>query len=474
MKRIVFLIIASLLVLGLVLPGCAGDGNGNGEPFDEYIKFAIVGPTDYIQGEHMMWGAEIARDEINDAGGIDVDGDAYGVELIEVDSDEIDNPAEAGDKVRHAITVLGADFVIGGFRTEAVWDMLEAAVESEKIMFIQSAATTALIEDTVVADYDTYKYIFRSGVPNDNFLVNNCIGMLAMVGSVIEAELEAAEAAVTKPRVAIFAEELSWADNPVALFQYVVVPALGWTHTYTARVPDDASAEVVATHLAAIEEAETHIIFTIVSGPVGLTYGTQMGVLGVPAISVGINVEAQDPGYWSNTNGGGAYHITLGFLAPNIRQTDLTGPFITAFADHTGGEFPIYTAASYDTLYGLKQAIEAVGGYDEDYTNDLIEWFEDPANARTTSVGTADFYPEGLASPYNRHDLYYSCDRVSGLGVQWLDGDIVGVWPKAEYGTLFNSHVYYGPTCWAGFEFDGTENFDFNADWLTEWQGYVG
>jgi len=474
MKRIVFLIIASLLVVGLVLSGCNGDGDGNGEEpaFDEYIKFAIVGPTDYIQGEHMMWGAEVARDEINDAGGIDVDGDAYGVELIEVDSDEIDNPAEAGDKVRHAITVLGADFVIGGFRTEAVWDMIEAAVESEKIMFIQSAATTDLIEDTVVADYDTYKYIFRSGVPNDNFLVNNCIGMLAMVGSVIEAELEAAEAAVTKPRVAIFAEELSWADNPVALFQYVVVPTLGWTHTYTARVPDDASAEVVATHLAAIEEAETHIIFTIVSGPVGLTYGTQMGVLGVPAMSVGINVEAQDPGYWSNTNGGGAYHITLGFLAPNIRQTAVTGPFITAFEAHTGGEFPIYTAASYDTIYGLKKAIEAVGSYTD--TDDLIEWFEDPANARTVTVGTADFYPEGLESPYNRHDLYYSCDRVSGIGVQWLDGDIVGVWPKAEYGQLFNSNVYYGPTCWAGFEFDGTENFDFPADWLTEWEGYVG
>jgi len=101
MKKIAFLIIASLLVIGLVLPGCGdgngnGNGNGNGEPptFDEYIKFAITGPMDYIQGEHMMWGAEVARDEINEAGGIIIDGDAYGVELLEVDTDEIDNPAE--------------------------------------------------------------------------------------------------------------------------------------------------------------------------------------------------------------------------------------------------------------------------------------------------------------------------------------------------------------------------------------------
>jgi len=473
MKRIVFLIIASLLVLGLVLPGCDGDGDGNGGPaFDEYIKFAICGPTDYIQGEHMMWGAQVARDEINEAGGIDVGGDAYGVELIEVDTDEIDSPEGAGDTVRHAITVLGADFVIGGFRTEATWDMIEAAAENEKIMFIQGAATTALIGDTVVADYDTYKYIFRTGVMNDSFLVNNCIGMLTMVGSAIEEELEARGAAVTTPRVAIFAEELSWADNPVQLFRYVVIPALGWTPTYLARVPDDASAEVVATHLAAIEEAETHIIFTIVSGPVGLTYGTQTGVLGVPAISVGINVEAQDPGYWSNTNGGGAYHITLGFLAPNIRQTTLTGPFIDAFAAHTGGEFPVYTAASYDSIYGLKEAIEGVGSFTD--TDDLIAWLEDPANARTTTVGTSDFYPDGLASPYYRHDLYYGCDKVSGIGVQWINGDIVGVWPKAEYGELFNAHVYFGPTCWAGFEFGGTEQFEIFDDWFTVWEGYSG
>jgi branched-chain amino acid transport system substrate-binding protein len=474
MKRIIFLIIASLLVVGLVLSGCNGDGDGNGEPpaFDEYIKFAIVGPTDYIQGEHMMWGAEVARDEINDAGGIDVNGDAYGVELIEVDSDEIDNPAEAGDKVRHAITVLGADFVIGGFRTEAVWDMVEAAVESEKIMFIQSAATTALIEDTVVADYDTYKYIFRSGVPNDNFLMNNNVGMLAMVGSVVEAELVAREATVTTPRVAIFAEELSWADTPVNLFQLLVIPSLGWTHTYTARVPDDASAEVVATHLAAIEEAETHIIFTMMSGPVGLTYGTQMGVLGVPAMTVGINVEAQDPGYWTNTNGGGAYHITLGFLAPNVSQTALTEPFATAFAAHTGGEYPIYTAASYDTLLGLEAAIEGVGSFTD--TDALIEWFEDPANARTVTIGVAEYYAEGLESPYNRHDLVYACDRVTGIGVQWLDEDIAGVWPKAEYGGLLDALALFGPTCWTGFEFDGTEHFEIPDDWVTEWEGYLG
>jgi len=328
-------------------------------------------------------------------------------------------------------------------------------------MFINGAATTGLIEETVVADYNTYKYIFRAIPMNDNFLLNNCIAMLAMVGGGIEA------AAGVTPRVAIFAEELSWADLIVLIFQNSVIPSLGWTHTYTARVPDDASSTVVATHLAAIEEEETHIIITVLSGPVGLTYGTQMGVLGIPAMSVGINVEAQDPSYWINTDGGAAYQITLGFLAPNVRQTALTGPFLTKFQDHTGGEFPIYTASSYDIVLGLKDAIEAVGSFTD--TDALIAWFEDPANARLTTGGYGGYYPEGLESPYNRHDLIYACDGATGIGVQWLDGDIVGVWPKAEYGELANAVSLYGPACWAGFEHDGTEHFQINDVWVTEW-----
>ncbi len=481
MKKIVFLLIASLLVIGLVLPGCAGDGDGNGngeEPaFDEYIQFAICGPMDYIQGENMMYGAEMARDEINDAGGIVIDGDAYGVELLEVDTDEIDNPELAGDTVRHAITVLGADFVIGGFRTEATWDQIEAAAENEKILYICGAATTALILDTVVDDYDTYKYIFRGTPFNDNFLLTNNVLALTMVGNVVQDELEAAGATVTTPRVAVFAEELSWADAMVAYFSSLVVPSMGWTLTYTARVPDDASAEVVATHLAAIEDAETHIIFTILSGPVGLTYGTQMGVLGTPALSVGINVEAQDPDYWTNTSGGAAYHMTMGTWAPNIAQTSATGPFLTGITDYTGGKFPIYTASSYDILLGLQAAIEGAGSFTD--TDDIIAWLEDPANARTISTGVSEVYGPGLESPYNHHDVMYGCDRVTGLFVQWLDGDIVGVWPKAEYGALSDSlygvlPVVFGEPCWTDFEFDGTQHFQIPADFLTAWEGFYG
>lgn len=467
MKRVSFVAISALVLIALlIVPAC-----GTTTPTPK-IKIAIAGPMDYIQGEHMKLGAELARDEINTLT-VDVGGTAHEIELIIVDTDEIDNPADAGAKVEHAITVSGADFVVGGFRTEAVWDMLDAAAFNQTIMFICGSATAALIGDTVVADYDTYKYIFRGTPMNDVFLVNNTLLQLGMIGTYIQGALVAANATVQQPRVAIFAEELTWADPIVDALQYLLIPALGWNLTHVARVPDDATSTVVATHLTTIEAEETHVIVTILSGPVGLTYGSQTGVLGTPAISMGINVEAQDPDYWTNTDGGAAYHITLGTYAPNVEQTAATAPFLTAFEAHSGGSFPIYTAASYDIVYGLKEAIEAVGSFTD--TAAIIAWFENPANARVTATGTVATYPDGLPYPFHRHDLMYGPDWVTGIGVQWIDEHIVGVWPKAEYGALANALCMFAPAIdWEGFEYAGTEAFQVPTWMITAWLAYTG
>ena len=474
MKRVFLVAISMLVLIGLlVVPACGGGGNGNGDPVIPKIKIAIAGPTDYIQGEHMVYGAQMAAEEINAlTNKVNVAGVPHEIELIIVDTDEIANPTEAGEKVEQAISVQGAQFVIGGFRTEAVWDMIEKAVENETIMFICGAATAALLAETVVDDYDTYKYIFRGTPINDVFLVNNSLLMASMVAYTAEQTLLSLNATVTQPRVAIFAESLTWADPIVAGLQ-ALIPGLGYELTHTARVGDTADTLTVGGQLEIIEAAETHVIVTVMSGPVGLTYGAQTGVRETPAISVGINVEAQDPGYWTSTTGGGAYHITLGTYAPNIAQTTETQPFLDAFVDFTDGEFPVYTAASYDIVWGLKEAIEAVGVVAA--TDDIIEWFENPLNARVTATGTTGYYGEGLPSPFLRHDIIYGPDWVTGVGIQWIEGDIVGVWPKAEFGALANAVCLFKPNIdWSAFEHTGTEMFQIPPEMIGVWMTYTG
>src|SRR4029078_9485675 len=49
----------------------------------------------------------------------------------------------------------------------------------------------------------------------------------------------------------------------------------------------------VTAELSAIDRAGAHIVFTMLSGPVGISVGRQMGERGMKAVAWGINVEGQ-------------------------------------------------------------------------------------------------------------------------------------------------------------------------------------
>src|SRR2546428_10430344 len=83
------------------------------------IKIAVIGPMAFAQGENAWAGAEMARDEVNKQGGIAVGGKKLKVELVRVDTNEIQSVSDATNAMERAITREKADFVIGGFRSEA-------------------------------------------------------------------------------------------------------------------------------------------------------------------------------------------------------------------------------------------------------------------------------------------------------------------------------------------------------------------
>ena len=375
MKRIVFLIIASLLVIGLVLPGC-----GEATPAVPTIKFAILGPMDQIQGSHMMMGAEMAADEINASTGKITSGTTkFEAELVEVDTDEIDNPSGAANIVFDALVSDDPHVCVGGFRTEAVSTYIDDIMDAEKLYFIAGAATYSLLSPVGYED-PGYKYVFRGTPFNDVFLVNNCYLMFAMVAKAIQDEMGYTGMVIEHPlypgvyvpywdnyvKVAVVAESLVWAESMRASAQKIIGgygPFFGWEMATDGSHPDgewlvtDTESYVnVQTKLNEIEAAGAQVIFTVMSGPVGLTFGKAMGAVGVPAIAVGINVEAQDPGYWAGTEFdpgefGANYHITMGTWAPGVTQTSTTASFLSNFAAKWGGLFPVYTASSYDMIY---------------------------------------------------------------------------------------------------------------------------
>lgn len=50
------------------------------------LRIGVVGPMAFVQGEHTWYGATLAAEELNRAGGIQVGNQRYRFELVKVDT----------------------------------------------------------------------------------------------------------------------------------------------------------------------------------------------------------------------------------------------------------------------------------------------------------------------------------------------------------------------------------------------------
>ena len=153
------------------------------------IKIAILGPMAFVQGENHWTGAEMARDEINKAGGINVGGKKMQVELVRADTNEIQSVPDATNAVERVITRDKVDFLIGGFRSEAVLAMQEVAMDYKKI-FLGVGAAHSKLGVNVEQNYDRYKYWFRVSPTKDVDLARTLFAVMGTIGQQIRNELK--------------------------------------------------------------------------------------------------------------------------------------------------------------------------------------------------------------------------------------------------------------------------------------------
>jgi branched-chain amino acid transport system substrate-binding protein len=374
------------------------------------IKIAILGPMSFVQGENHWAGAEMARDEINKAGGINVGGKRMQVELIRADTNEIQSVPDATNAVERVITRDKVDFLIGGFRSEAVLAMQEVAMDAKKI-FLGVGAAHSKLGLNVEQDYNRYKYWFRVAPTKDVDLARTLFAVMGSIGQQIRTDLK-----TDTPKVAILAEKAVWTEALVAAAQKNL-PAMKMEVVGTWQ--PSATATDVTAELSAIDRAGAHIVFTMLSGPVGISVGRQMGERNMKAVAWGINVEGQKEEFWQAAAGKAQYVSTLDTYA-EVEMTPKTIPFVRAFKERYK-KAPTYTAATYDAIMTLKSVIEEAGTTNADKLVPLIE--------KIQHVGT------GAVATYDkRHDLVWGVGTTAGIAVQWQDGKKVPFWPPQVKG----------------------------------------
>jgi branched-chain amino acid transport system substrate-binding protein len=356
----------------------------------------------------------MAAEEVNARGGVKVGDKRMKIELVKADSNEFLNVTDATNAMELLMSRDRVDFVVGGFRSEAVLAMQDIAMDYKRIFIGCGAAHPELCE-RVAKDYDTYKYFFRGTPFNSRFLVRTAFIQMATVAGIMKATL-----GLPKIRIAVVAEKAMWADPLIPAAQGFI-PKLGHEISGIWR-PSPVATDVTA-ELSAIQRADTHIILTFFSSSVGIPFARQAGELKIPAAQVGINVEAQKDGFWQATQGQGDYVMTLNTYNRNVESTELTKPFVDKYVKRFG-ETPTYTADTYAAIiYNIVPVIEMTGTLDADRLVKVMETRE-----FMTPGGKVAYIRDKEGRPL--HDLKWGPGYLTSLGVQWQDGKQVGVWPN--------------------------------------------
>ena len=509
MKRIVFLIIASLLVIGLALPGC---GAVQPEPVryvfeDGKINIGIVGELNCTAGAMQWTGATLAQEAINGNGGVDIDGVSYVLELVPIETGEetVDPTGLTGVSALTA-AIDDVDFILGGFRTEAVEVYRDVAIE-KGVIFINCGAATEALQHSVVDDYAAYRSWFKGTPYNEYFMGQSVVRIQGTVA--LRRREQMGEAADYTLNAAIIADNLAWAYKQVVviteLLQGINVNLVGNPYWVDAT---GGTAEMESA-LTSIGVLDPQFIIPVFSANAGALYDMLRGSYVPNAMSVGINVMAQLKSPWGAGNlttappGGPAcaYEVILDSWAEGLEQTEKTGNFLSVFMSSTSGEYPLNTAATYDALLGLQKAIEAVAWYDAvngtayAEAGDIIEWLEDPANAQVTTTGLTTYYPgpgttaagkpalteaqvdllydlgshnytytydakDWTMPPHTTHDLVYGPGLLTGIGAQWQWDATAGIWKKVgvwpmDFGDEYDEALTDQYGCW-NFAYNGT------------------
>jgi branched-chain amino acid transport system substrate-binding protein len=410
-----------ILLLGLML--CLGMA-ATAEAADS-IKIGVLGPMAFTQGEGHWNGASMAADEINKAGGVKVGAKKLPIELVKIDTNEFLSIPDATNAAEMAVSRYKVDFLVGGFRTEAVQVMQDIVMDAKKV-FIGCGAAHPQLCTKVLKDYDRYKYWFRLTPINSKYLGKATFIQLATVGAIMRKAL-----GIKKIKVAVVAEKAAWADPIVAAAQKILPAKMGMEVAGVWRpspVAKDCTAE-----LSAIQRSGAHIAFTVFSSSVGITFAKQLGELKVPVAPVGINVEAQKSGFWEATGGKGDYTLTLNTLA-RVKITGKTIPFYDKY-QKLYKEVPNYTAGTYDALYLLKDAVEKAGSLDSDKVVAMMEKTDTPDTA-------------GRVVFDKSHDVTWGPGYVTAVGTQWQDGKIKCVWPYHWEKVFYEGTVPYKLPPW--------------------------
>ncbi|MFW9866868.1 MAG: ABC transporter substrate-binding protein [Candidatus Thorarchaeota archaeon] len=399
-------------------------------PRSQVLKIGILDDMGHISGESAWKGAMLAAREINEAGGININGSIFYIGLVSEDTEEADNNLNVSKGVQAANRMINnhnPHFVTGGFRTESLLAYQEIIMDAQ-IPFLSTGVSTETFTDNVRTWYSRYKYFFRIMPLNNTGLAISLLYYYTQLANYFKATYN-----VTTLKFAILREDLSWTGPfAAALEAYLPLFYPGTIIVANIAFPITLSATDMLTHLTNLQTVGAQIVIPLISGQAGILMSNQYAAIQPNFLIAGLNAFAQHNSYWDYTGGSCDYEVVVQDLY-NSSKTSKTRPFWDRYLNEYGEE-PYYTGAgSYDAINLLANSV-----YDKQSFNaDVIVSELEKTNITNPFTGVSNKIAFTMS-----HDLMAGWPYATTLFCQWF---------SASKTVLSTSNMIYPESIPTGF-----------------------
>jgi branched-chain amino acid transport system substrate-binding protein len=405
----------AVLAVVVLLAACGGT-----DPADDAAGEIVLGaPTALgtVEGRASVQAAQLAVDEINEAGGVEVDGERHLMRLVEADTRgaEPDIPIpDALSSIERLITEHEPHaFVVSPFRSEVMLAAMDL-VADEQVPMIASIAMTPEFQARIQEDPERFKYFFRTGL-NAQFLAMYLTQLLDFIGQ--EHGLN---------RLMVIHQDVLWATG-TAGFVTSWAEENGWEVVGEAAFPTGSSD--FSSALATAQRDDADVILPLFDMPQSGALVSQVQGMGIDALVAGFNSpvaaeNATDAFDAEELEGVVNFIFEIGPLPVDAvpGSVDFNRAFGEAYGEEARAGLPGHgPGPAYDSVYILKDAIERAGSLDPDA---IAEALMDTDYEGV--VGRVRF--EG------GNQAVYGMDpgeAALGAAFQWQNGERVPVFPPA-------------------------------------------
>jgi branched-chain amino acid transport system substrate-binding protein len=399
---------ASAFGLALSAPALADDAGP--------IKIGVIAEAQAVAGSSIPQAAQLAADEINAKGGVD----GRKIEIVSYDNHS--SSAESVRAFQRAVNEDHVSAVIASYTSEVVLALEPWAARLKTVMITPGAASD-VITANIAKDYEHNKYTFHG------YLTSGALAQL-----VCAAAKDMLVDGLKMKTAVMMSEDAAW-TTPLDAGYLECLPKIGLKVLDNIRFSPDTTDFTPIFNK--IEGEKPDVIMTGISH-VGVQPTVQWKSQQVPIPMFGIASQATNSTFWKDTNGATEGVLYQAVSGPGVAVSPKTLPFVDAFKAKFGNSPSYCGYTAYDDVFMIADAIHRAGSTDSDKLVTAME-----ATDYVGTIGRVQFLPAG--DPHV-HGLKTGAGFITGLFLQWQNGEQVNLWPAdlAKGKLTFPSFVKIG------------------------------